>query len=221
MANNGKRSYRSAARARSAEATRQRVLDAGKFLFSRRGIDATTIADIAQRARVSEPTVYSVVRSKAGLLELLMRDALFGPRFQQAFQALEGVNDPVRRIALTAHVARAIYEGETAELTLLMKSSAFSPALRKSQQAFEDLRRTMQRDRIEGLFKAGRARKGLSRQSAATLLWMLTSREVYQKLVHESGWTPAMYQEWLERALIEGLTAQQDGRRRRTPSDAA
>lgn len=209
MATSGKRSYRSEARVEAAERTRRRILEAGKFLFSRKGIDATTIAQIAERAGVSEPTVYATVRSKAGLLDALMHDAIFGPRFQQAQRQLDGVQDPVQRIALSAHVARAIYEGESAELSVLMKSSAFSPELRKTQQSFETLRRSMQRERIEALFAAGRARAGLDRERAAALLWMYTSRELYQKLVRESGWSPDDYQAWLEQTLRETLT---DGR---------
>lgn len=209
MATSGKRSYRSEARAEAAERTRRRILEAGKFLFSRKGIDATTIAQIAERAGVSEPTVYATVRSKAGLLDALMHDAIFGPRFQQAQRQLDGVQDPVQRIALSAHVARAIYEGESAELSVLMKSSAFSPELRKTQQSFETLRRSMQRERIEALFAAGRARAGLDHERAAALLWMYTSRELYQKLVRESGWSPDDYQAWLEQTLRETLT---DGR---------
>lgn len=203
----GKRPYRSSARAEAAERTRAKILEAGRFLFSRKGIDATTVAQIAERAGVSEPTVYATVRSKAGLLQALMHDALFGPRSREALKLLEHEADPARRIALTAHVARAVYEGESGALSLLMKSSAFSPELRKAQQSFEALRRKMQQERIDALFSAGCAREGLSREEAATLLWMFTSREVYQKLVHESGWTPARFQEWLEQTLVETLTA--------------
>ena len=206
MVDTSKRRYHSDARMEAAERTRSKVLEAGKFLFSRRGIDSTTIAQIAERAGVSGPTVYATMKSKAGLLHALMHDAMFGPRFQQARQKLEGVMDPVKRIAMTAQVARAIYEGESAELSLLIKSSAFSPELRKTQQSFEALRRKMQQERIDALFAAGRARKGLTKEAAATLMWMFTSREVYHKLVHESAWTPERFQAWLELTLIETLT---------------
>jgi AcrR family transcriptional regulator len=206
MAGKTTRPYRSQARSEAAERTRRRVLDAGRFLFSRKGIDGTTIAQVAERAGVSVPTVYSLVRSKSGLLQALMHEALFGERFQQAQQALEGVADPVARIGLTARVARAIYEGETAELSVLIKASAFSTELRKSQQSFESLRRKMQHERVEALYRSGRARPGLSQEDAATLLWMYTSREVYHKLVHESGWKPQRYESWLQETLIAALT---------------
>ena len=206
MVNPGKRPYQSDSRSDAALRTRRRVLDAGRFLFTRKGIDATTIAQIAARAGVSEATVYATVKSKSGLLHALLQEAMFGPRFKDAQKKLEGVSDPVERIALTAQVARAIYEGESTELGVLVKSSAFSPELRKVQQAFESLRREMQQERIQALFKAGRARRGLTRELAATLLWLYTAREIYHKLVLESGWTPERYQAWLEKTLLEALT---------------
>lgn len=207
MANSVKRSYQSSSRVAGADQTRSKVLEAGKFLFSRKGIDGTTIAQIAERAGVSQATVYATVKSKSGLLHALMHDAMFGPRFQQAQDKLAGISDPVERIALTAHVCRAIYEGESKDLSLLMKASAFSPELRKAQTGFETMRRDMQRSRIEALFEAGRAKPGLDKDTAGTIMWLLTARDVYHKLVHESGWSPDKFQGWLEQTLVTSLTA--------------
>ena len=206
MANPVNRTYRSASRDAGAERTRAKVLAAGMHLFSRKGIDATTIAQIAERAEVAPATVYATVKSKSGLLHALMHEAIFGPRFQAAQRQLEGVHESVQQIALTAHVARAIYEGESAELSLLMKASAFSPELRKTQQRFEKIRREMQAPRIEALFKQRRARKGLDKETAASVLWMYTGRDVYHKLVHECGWSPDKYQAWLRETLLMSLT---------------
>ncbi|HEX3142268.1 MAG TPA: TetR/AcrR family transcriptional regulator [Rhizobacter sp.] len=206
MVNSVKRTYKSTSRDASADRTRVKVLEAGRFLFSRKGIDATTIAQIAERAAVSQATVYATVKSKSGLLHALMHEAIFGPRFQEAQSKLVGVVDPVEQITLSAHVARAIYEGESADLSLLMKASAFSPELRKTQQSFESVRREMQRARVEALFKSGRAKKGLDKETASSILWMFTGREVYHKLVHESGWSPDKFQTWLEKTLLVTLT---------------
>ncbi len=206
MATSVKRTYQSTSRDASADRTRAKVLEAGKYLFSRKGIDATTIAQIAERAAVSQATVYATVKSKSGLLHALMHEAIFGPRFQDAQTKLVGVVDPVEQIALTAHVARAIYEGESADLSLLMKASAFSPELRKTQQAFETLRRDLQRGRIDALFRAGRAKSGLDKETASSILWMFTGRDVYHKLVHESGWSPDKFQAWLAQTLLITLT---------------
>ena len=66
MARSVKRTYKSTGRDASADRTRLRVLEAGKYLFSRKGIDVTTIAQIAERAGVSQATVYPTVSRSQG-----------------------------------------------------------------------------------------------------------------------------------------------------------
>ena len=136
-----------------------------------------------------------------------MRAALFGQRFQVVQSTLEDVSDPVRLIALSAHVARAIYEAESAELGLIRGSSAFSPALRKLEQEFEKIRLDMQEARVKRLFEQGRQKHDLSFNDARRILWMYTSRDVYRMLVNERGWSPDRYQEWLSQTLLDALVA--------------
>lgn len=205
MSERGKRRYESELRSRSAEATRIRVLDAAKELFAKDGIDGVTIARIAEKAGVAAPTVYSLFKSKEGILRALMHAALFGPQFQDALAKLEGVTDPVRLIALSAHVARAIYESESSELGLIRGASAFSAALREMEQEFETTRFEMQEKRVNMLFAAAKQRKGLQLSEARRILWMYTSRDIYRMLVHDGGWTPDRYQEWLSETLVVTL----------------
>ncbi len=202
MSEQGKRPYTSKLRSRSAEATRIRVLDAAKELFASQGIDGVTIARIAEKGGVAAATVYSLFKSKEGLLHALMHAALFGPRFQEALARLEGVTDPVESIAMSAHVARAIYESEIAELGLIRGASAFSPALRKMEQDFERTRFEMQEKRVNLLFASEKQQKGLQLIEARRILWMYTSRDVYRMLVSDGGWTPDRYQQWLSETLV-------------------
>lgn len=192
-------------RSEAAEATRTEVLHAARTLFARNGIDRVTIEQVARKAGVSVSTVYSLFRSKEGILRGILETALFGSRYREAVAKLEGVSDPVRRIALTATVARAIYEGESAELSLLRGAAAFSPALRKMEQEFERIRLEMQRQRVEALFAAGRQAHGLNLDEARRVLWMYTSRDVYRMLVQESGWTADRYETWLSETLVTAL----------------
>ena len=134
-----------------------------------------------------------------------MEESLFGNQFQEAQKLVAGVADPVGLVTLTAHVARAIYESESSGLGLLRHTSGFSPALRKMEQEFERLRYEMQFTRLQLLFESGKARPGLSLEEARRILWMYTSRDVYRMLVHEGGWTPDAYQQWLSRTLAEAL----------------
>ena len=200
-----KRSYSSKRRTDAAEATKRRVLEAARGLFSRSGIDAITVADIAKRSKVAESTVYALYKSKVGILRALMTQAIFGARYRTALLRLEETTDPVALLRLTAGVARAIYEGETAEIGLLRGSSAFSPELRKLEREFEDTRFELQRRRVEMLFERSLARAGLTREAARRLLWMYTSRDVYRMLVTEGGWTPHEFERWLAHTLVEAL----------------
>jgi len=205
MSSRKTRKYVSERRAKAAEDTKAAILNAAKTLFVRRGIDRVTIAQIAGKGGVAVPTVYALYKSKEGILRGLMETTLFGRRFQNAIAKLEGVTDPVRLIALTAHVARAIYEGESSELGLMRGASAFSPALRKLEQEFEKVRFEMQKDRVQALFAQRKQKKTLSIDEARRILWMYTSREIYRMLVQESGWTPARYEKWLSDTLVNAL----------------
>lgn len=200
-----KRRYVSAVRRQGADATKTRILDAARGLFARRGIDQVTIEQMARKANVAASTVYALYRSKEGVLRALMRQTLFGPRFAAAMAKLEGVTAPVRLIALTAQVARAIYEGEADDLGLVRGASAFSPAVRKLEQEFEGLRLQMQKERLERLFARSQQKEGLTFAEAQRILWMYTSRDVYRMLVHEGDWTPERYEQWLSATLVEAL----------------
>lgn len=200
-----KRPYSSRARSESAEDTRKRILMAAKGLFGRKGIDKVKVADIGERAGVAASTIYAIYKSKDGILRALMEQALFGSRYQDAQTLLAGVTDPVQLVELTSHVSRAIYESESSDLGLLRHASGFSPALRKMEQEFERMRYDMQEKRLRMLFKAGKARKGTTFDEARRIMWMYTSRDVYRMLVHEGGWTPERYQEWLSQTLLEAL----------------
>ena len=205
MSSRKSRQYVSERRTVAAEETRAEILNAAKALFVRHGIDRVTIAQIASKAGVAVSTVYALYKSKEGILRGLMETTLFGRRFQEVVAKLDGVTDSVRLIALTAYVARAIYEGESSELGLMRGASAFSPALRRLEQEFERIRFDMQKDRVKALFVQNKQKKALSFDEARRVLWMYTSRDIYRMLVHESGWTPERYEKWLSDTLMNAL----------------
>jgi AcrR family transcriptional regulator len=200
-----RRRYVSRKREQAAEATRVRILTAARSLFTRRGIDAVTVAEIARKARVSVPTVYALHASKEGILRGLVRHTLFGPSYRVALERLAGETDAARLIDLTGAVARSIYVSESRELGLLRGASALSPALREMERELERMRMDMQQERIRLLFEQRKARAGLTEETARQILWMYTSREIYRMLVQECGWSPDRYQAWLSRTLVAAL----------------
>jgi AcrR family transcriptional regulator len=144
-------------------------------------------------------------KSKEGVLLALMQGALFGERYRAAVAQLDNMADPVRQIALTPSVSRAVYESESVELGLMRGASAMSPALRKMEQTFEETRFALQEARLKRLYADGKAKKGLAIGKARRLLWMYTSRDVYRMLVQEGGWTPDEYETWLSATLVDAL----------------
>jgi AcrR family transcriptional regulator len=201
-----KRAYKSTSRQLAAEETQRRVLDAARKLFSRSGIDAVTIAQIAEHADVAGSTIYALFGSKAGILRALMRRAIFNADYERIASELRGVADPIEQLRLTAAVARSIYDGESKEMALLRGASAFSPELKKLEREFEDRRYEIQSDRLANLFERQLQRPDVSLKQARDLVWMLTSRDVYRMLVIESKWSSVDYEKWLTQALLSGLT---------------
>jgi AcrR family transcriptional regulator len=201
-----KRAYKSASRQLAAEETQRRIIDAAQKLFSRSGIDAVTIAQIAERADVAGSTIYALFGSKVGILRALMRRAIFNADYERIASELRGVADPIEQLRLTAAIARSIYDGESKEMALLRGASAFSPELKKLEREFENRRYEIQNDRLVNLFERRLQRPDISLEQARDLMWMLTSRDVYRMLVIESKWSSADYEKWLTQALLSGLT---------------
>lgn len=200
-----KRLYDSTKRADAAANARARVIEAARALFSKGGFEAVTIAQIAEEAGVSASGIYANFKSKQGILYALMEQALFGSRYRAAVTRLVEEADPARQLIFSATIARAVHEGESEELGLIRGVSALSPGLKALEQDFEQLRLELQKPRVENLFSAGAAKAGLSLEEARRLLWMYTSREIYRLLVHEGGWTPDRYEDWLSQTLAAAL----------------
>ena len=172
-----KRAYDSRRRDKAAAAARERVLRTATTLFARRGIDAVTINELAERAGVSGATVYALFKSKEGVIRALVERVIFGSSYQAALDRLDAEGDPVAHRRMTASVARAIYEGEAVELGLLRGASSFSVALRKMEHEQEKKRFALQEARVSKLYAAKKGNERLSIEKARVLLCM----------VHEPG----------------------------------
>ena len=172
MSTSPRRAYDSRRREKAAAATRERVLRTATTLFARRGIDAVTINELAERAGVSGATVYALFKSKEGVIRALVEQVIFGSRYQAAIDRLNAEGDPVAQIRMTASVARAIYEGEAVELGLLRGASSFSVALRKMEHDLEKKRFALQEARVTKLYAAKKGNETLSIEKARVLLWI-------------------------------------------------
>lgn len=202
-----KRPYDSSSRQAVAEQAQHRLLEVARQSFLQSGIDAVTIAEIAEKAQVSVSSVYALFESKAGILRALMSRAIFNADYECVSARLREVTDPCQALRLTATVARSIYEGEEKELALLRGAASFSPELKKLEAEFEDRRYELQSARLELLFELEQERPGLSFTQARDVMWMFTSRDCYRMLVIEKHWSPDEYESWLAALLVRELTS--------------
>ena len=87
-------------RSREKGARREAILKAAKAVFADKGVLATTIDDIAERAEVAKGTVYLYFRAKEEMFAALMDEglALVGRRFSEAVDLTLPADENLRRL---------------------------------------------------------------------------------------------------------------------------
>jgi len=205
LADRKKRPYTSPARQRQAGDTRRRIVEAARDLLQREGYAAMTVEAIAACAEVSVPSVYSIFKSKTGILIALLDESTFGPDYVEVVRQTLHASDPETRLRLAARVARQIRGAQSAAFDLLRGAGVVAPELAKLEQQRERLRYEGEEGVIIFLRDAGRLRPDLSYKTARDIFWMLTGGDVYRMLVRERKWSPQKYQDWLADTLVYSL----------------
>src|SRR5262245_22297516 len=108
-------------RTRDPAEKRARVMDVARTLFAERGYAATTTADVARRAGVSEGILYHHFGSKEGLLAAVAGE--YGRGLAEAM--FEGVPDDAAALSVEATLTRAFaYVREQGTLARLLMLAA-------------------------------------------------------------------------------------------------
>jgi AcrR family transcriptional regulator len=198
-----KRRYNSPRRVEQAAATRRAVLLAARELFVRNGYSATTIADIAESARVSPDTIYATVGRKPALLRELVETAISGtdqavPAEQRDY-VLRMIAAPRAREKLTiyAHAITAIQQ-RMAPVFLALRDAATTDANCAELWTEITQRRAANMRRFAAdLRSTGDLRDDLTNDQVADIIWSMNATEYWDLLVRERGWTPDQFAEWL------------------------
>ncbi|MFZ0565976.1 MAG: TetR/AcrR family transcriptional regulator [Chlamydiales bacterium] len=205
MKENKKRVYISDFRNAQAARTRSRILEAAKTLFQAEGFDRVTINKLAEAAEVSVPTIYSIFKSKRGLLESLIDEAFPPEQFAALLDHVIQEHSPKKRLRLIAQIAHQLYDAESELVDILRGVSVVAPEFKELEQKRENRRYERQGESIRLMMKENSLAKGLSLQKARDILWALTGRDIYRMLVKERGWSSEEYEKWLAELLIESL----------------
>jgi AcrR family transcriptional regulator len=205
---NQRRSYRSPVREQSAQRSRDAVIAAAHAVFLELGYASATIEQIARRAGVSRPTVFSV-GTKAQLLALARLKAITGDHSasnDDRFQELLVVSDPHELIAgfarFTADIARRL-----GPLSAVLEQAAptdpeLGELLGRSQHELLECARAV----IATIHAAGALHPELSPSRAADVLWLLIQPSQYQRLVAGRGWSHRSYEHWQTQSMLRLIT---------------
>jgi AcrR family transcriptional regulator len=206
------RSYSSPLRTQQASATRRAVLEAARELFIGQGYGATTVDQIAARAGVSKPTVFTSVGNKQTVLAEVRDVAMAGDDEPIAVQERplpqQIVAEPDQRRAvelLAQHIAALCGRYALIDDVLRGAASSGEPGLRELWDTSEAQRLTGARIWADTLSAKGRLRDRVSRDAAVDVLWLYMAPDVYYRLVHGRGWTPKRYEAWLAETLRREL----------------
>jgi AcrR family transcriptional regulator len=202
-----KRSYVSPARREKAEATRTGIIEAASGLFLEKGYRGATTAEIAQRAGISEASVFSVFGSKAELLLEVVTDHVkrhsdFPLSDNPAFRSV--VSDSQMLATVIEELARVVRRAHDRSWRLLAVAAV---AGQEDAVVGAAVARGADRRRTDCEWLV-REVAGVSDDEVDTKtdeVWTLISVENYRHLVIERNWQPVRYEAWLAKMLAAAL----------------
>jgi AcrR family transcriptional regulator len=206
-----KRAYDASSRRKSAEGTRQSIIDAARRLFLDKGYAATTMPAIAQAAGIALDTVYATVGKKATLFRLLIEMAISGsdravPAEERDYvRAIREEADAARKLHLYAGAVSRIQSRLAPLFRVLQGAAPLDPELEALWQSIAQRRARNMQLLARELAATGRLRPDLSVARAADIIWGMNSSEFYLLLVEQRGWSAAAFERWLGDAWVRLL----------------
>lgn len=206
--NAAERGYSSPLRERQAAATRTAVLAAARELFLAQGYRATTVEQIAARAGVSKPTVFTAVGNKQTVLKVVRDVAMAGDDEPVAVSdrpvalEIEAEPDLDRAIdLLTAHFAALWARYAAIDDVLRGAAESGEDELRALWRASEEQRLTGARKWITTLIAKAPLADGVDLDGAVDVMWLLMAVDNYQRLVTGRGWDVDRCRAWIGRQI--------------------
>jgi AcrR family transcriptional regulator len=196
--------------------TRWRIMDAALAEFTERGYHDTTMAAIAERAGVAVQTVYLGFRTKSGLLEDLVGNAVLGrtrdgeigpPDQTEGWARALSEPDGTHALAIFVDMALPVYERTSAISDAGRSAYASDPYLAEWWVRSEALRLDGCVQIVQALSDHGSLREGLSVEEAADILATTLSPQSFLSFTVDRGWTVEHLASWLKDALPRMLVA--------------
>ena len=190
------------------QVTRAKIVEGARGAFLEREFSGTTMAEIARRAGVSEPTVYYSFASKEQILVAALEEAIAGPSGspliqQQWIQDALHDPDPLGQLDKMVRGSGEILR-RSAGLVMVSRvaAAAGNDALADLGAARLNQRLDFQRMCVSALAKKTPLRSTLSEDKAAQIGVTLLSPENYQLLTADFGWAHDEWCAWVRDCLI-------------------
>ena len=203
-----RRRYESPLRRDRARETRAAVLQAGYARFLSVGYASTTLAAVAADASVSVDTVYKTFGSKRGLLAAVMDVNVGGDDEPVAVldrelpQRMRAEPDQRVQVAMFAAGMAGELERMRPLDDVLRSAAAADPEVAAARHEQNDRQRHAAMTTVVGWIRTrGPLRDGLDLDTAADVVWALTSPEMHHMLLDTRGWDRTKYEDWLRITL--------------------
>lgn len=185
----------------AAAATRQEILLAARRLFGERGYSKTSIAEIAEAAGVSIPTIYASVGPKAAIVLALVNfvDAEIGGEYSR--QGIGVAADPAALLAFSAQITRLLEERFGDLVRALRSAAETEPEVRDAAARAEKFHRVGSARLARRLRALHALRPGVSLAEASAVIGLLTDGSTYRQLVERNGWTFDRAEAWVAATL--------------------
>jgi AcrR family transcriptional regulator len=185
---------------------KERILEAALALILKRGGADITMAQIAKAARMSRQAVYLHFADRGELFVAMVRyaDERRGleAEIQQIRDAPTGVEAMRRMVSLQARTNHEIW----APARILDAARRTDAAAERSWQDRLLHRLSGCRDIMRRVEQDGDLLPGVDVETAADLLWTITSLRMWEDLVLQGGWSAKRYEEYVFGLLLRSLT---------------
>jgi TetR/AcrR family transcriptional regulator, regulator of autoinduction and epiphytic fitness len=197
-----KRRYDSSRRQAQARQLRLEVTQVARTLFVEQGYAATTMADVARGAGVSQQFLYASFGSKRGLLAKVIGWTLAGdaepiPMAQRpSILAVRNESTLAGKCARQSRHVRLVTPRAAAMFLMMRAAGDADPDAREIYATSESQRRQGAKIFVADLLTVGTLRAQVTPEHAADAIWGLNPAILWMTLVAERGWTPDEFEYW-------------------------
>lgn len=200
------RAYKSPLRAEQAAATRRTIIEAASKVLAERGYLGATMPQIAAEAGVSVESVHKIGK-KPDLLILAFKQTYAG---ESGWKTILDEPDLLHAMSMEdTDQAIAAYAEFIA--TANTRSAGIWPAVRTAAltepqvaEQIDELITLKRQDFLMGIgwyVSRGRVKAETDPETVAPYLYVLTSQETYDQLLHDWGYSVEAYTTWLTEAI--------------------